>query len=358
MQILNVVLPDAAYQVYIGTTVLQDGLCKNLGTATKAMLVTDTNVAALHLPTVCNELKNINFDVLVLEDGESQKNWHAVDKILTALVQKNHDRYSVIISLGGGVVGDLTGLAAALYMRGITWIQIPTTLLAQVDASVGGKTGCNFAGNKNIIGVFKQPHCVLIDPTFLHTLSPREFENGLAEVIKSAFACDEEFFEWLETNAAALKMREPQVVATAIMRSCKIKINVVQIDPLDLGIRRHLNFGHTFGHAIEAATGFKEYLHGEAVAIGMVLATRLAVRLGMISMALEARLCNMLNYFGLPTRLGKGLTVGMLHDYMLLDKKKRGSSLRLILPCAVGEVRVVVGDAQTISFIKEVDRIC
>lgn len=326
--------------IYIGA-----GLLNNLQLITsklpsnKLLIVTDEIVGHLHLKRVRSALAAYDPDILILPSGETNKNWFAVESILQALLQHKHDRHSTIISLGGGVVGDLTGFAASIYMRGINWIQIPTTLLAQVDAAIGGKTGCNFAGVKNLIGTFYFPQAILIDTEFLTDLPDKDYLAGLAEVVKYGMACDAAFFCWLEEHKQQILKRDAEILKAMIIRSCELKLAVVQDDVHDLDQRMILNFGHSFAHAIEAASGFKHYLHGEAVAIGMLIAARWAVKLGILKRDILDRLCSLIVYFGLPTELDRSIcSLGMLFDCITNDKKKRAGILNFILPCALGRV--------------------
>lgn len=328
--------------IYIGSRLLQPEIFSKLILNEKVAIVTDAIVAKLFLPQLQEALSQYVVDVIMLPAGESNKNWLAMETILQQLLIGDHDRYSTIISLGGGVIGDLTGLAAALYMRGINWIQIPTTLMAQVDAAIGGKTGCNFLGVKNLIGTFNVPKAIITDIETLQSLPSREYNSGLAEVVKYGMACDAEFFIWLESNKLAIKNREKTALSHMIVRCCEIKLAIIKDDMYDRSQRQILNFGHTFAHAIEAATTFNRYLHGEAVAIGMLLATNLAVKIGMLQPEILDRLYNLLVYLELPTSMSQqGVTLDMLYSYMAKDKKKQADTLNLILPCALGEVRII-----------------
>jgi 3-dehydroquinate synthase len=339
---LNAAIADSKYAIHIGSDVMHE-LKIILQPYKKILIVTDRNIQKKLFVELNQLLQNFACDLLVLEAGEEHKTWSSVNQILEFMHNNSYDRKSVLISFGGGVIGDIGGFAAAIYMRGVPWIQIPTTLLAQVDAAIGGKTGCNFYRIKNLIGCFYQPCAVFSETKYLLTLTDREYLNGMAEVIKCAFACDSEFFVWLEANLQLLKIRDLDTLERAIVQSCRIKLALVAKDPLDFGVRRHLNFGHTFGHAIEAVTNFREYLHGEAVAIGMMYACRIAVKMGLLARTFESRLYDMLSFLGLPTDLNDSTKVGLMYDYMLYDKKKHADELTLILPCALGEVRVVDG---------------
>lgn len=308
----------------------------------KILIVTDTNVAPLFLPTLQATLASYRVDTMILSMQESNKNWEAVSRILQQLVDGSYDRFSTLISLGGGVIGDLVGFAASIYMRGMNFIQIPTTLLAQVDAAVGGKTACNFNGIKNLIGTFYMPTAVISDLYTLRSLPNREYQAGLAEVVKYGMACDADFFQWLDLHKAAIKMRDNKALNYLIARCCEIKLATVREDMHDNQRRQVLNFGHTFAHAIEAATDFSWYLHGEAVALGMLLATKLAVKMGLLLPQILDRLYNLLVYLGLPTYIQAGtVTTEVLYSYMAKDKKNCAGTLNLILPCALGQVKIV-----------------
>lgn len=340
--------------IYVQSGLIQDAdLFANLIPAKNILLVTDPTVAKLHLQTFLPSLNAYNVVILRLEVNEQQKNWAAVETILTSLTQQQQDRSTTIVSFGGGVIGDLTGFAASLYMRGINWLQIPTTLMAQVDAAIGGKTGCNFLGHKNLIGTFYQPHAIVVDLDLLTTLPDREFIAGLAEVVKYGFVCDAEFFCWLESNVLQIMRREASALKYMVARCCTIKHAIVTADQREQKQRMILNFGHSFGHALEAATQYKSYLHGEAVAFGMLLASRLAVKIGLLDQVFLTRLVSLLTSFRLnlkfPNVLGE---VDMLRDFMSHDKKKRAGVLNLVLPCGLGTA-VIMSELQ-ITELKEV----
>jgi 3-dehydroquinate synthase len=262
--------------------------------------------------------------------------------MLDVLVANRFSRDACVVALGGGVVGDMAGFAAACYQRGISFVQVPTTLLAQVDSSVGGKTGVNHPGGKNLIGAFHQPAAVFADTNSLNTLPDRELRAGLAEVIKYGLIVDREFFDWLEANAAALLARDPAALAHAIKRSCEIKAEIVGRDEREQGERALLNLGHTFGHAIESATNYSTWLHGEAVAAGMLLATDMSARLGWVNAADVGRVERILAAFGLPVDVSS-LAADTLADKMKIDKKVAAGRIRLVLLKAIGK-SVVTGD--------------
>ncbi len=305
-------------------------------------IVTDSSLAQQYLPILLQSLANYDYSILSLESGEENKNWSEIEKIIQHLLSHGHDRNTLLISFAGGVIGDLSGFAASIYMRGMKWLQIPTTLLAQVDAAIGGKTGCNFLGVKNLLGTFHQPNAIFIDPTLLRTLAEREYRSGLAEVVKYGMCCDAEFFLWLEQNVHSIRLRDPLTLQTMIERCCALKYALVLQDEQDHGLRKNLNFGHTFAHALEAATGFGRYLHGEAVAIGMLLATHLAVKLELVDFGLFIRLRNLLHALGINISYDTSVCgIRMLFDYMGKDKKRVNKALCLVLPCALGQVRAL-----------------
>jgi len=267
---------------------------------------------------------------IVLPDGEEHKNWHSLMQVFDALLANKCDRKTTLVALGGGVIGDLTGYAAASYMRGVPFVQIPTTLLAQVDSSVGGKTGINHPLGKNMIGAFYQPRAVLADIAALDTLPQRELSAGLAEVIKQGAILDAAFFDWIERNIGQLTARDPAALAHAIARSCEIKADVVRQDERESGLRAVLNFGHTFGHAIEAGLGYGVWLHGEAVGCGMVMAADLSQRMGLADAATVERVRALVRAAGLPT-VAPDLGEARWIELMEVDKKNEGGAIKFIL---------------------------
>ncbi len=298
-------LGDRSYPILIGSALLDDpSTYADLPPATAALIVTNTTVSPLYAQRLRTALqgKFRSIHTVVLPDGEAHKIWQTLNLIFDALLAYECDRKTVLFALGGGVVGDMTGFAAASYMRGVPFVQIPTTLLAQVDSSVGGKTAINHPLGKNMIGAFYQPLKVVCDLDTLQTLPQRELSAGLAEVIKYGPIADLVFFDWIEANIEALLARDPAAMAHAVKRSCEIKAWVVAQDERDYGLRAILNFGHTFGHAIEAGLGFGEWLHGEAVGCGMVMAANLSQRLGLVDAALVQRLTALIQKAGLPIR--------------------------------------------------------
>ncbi|MBI4716155.1 MAG: 3-dehydroquinate synthase, partial [Nitrospirae bacterium] len=293
--------------------------------------------------------------VLTLPSGERYKTLRTVSRIYDFLVKERFERTSPLLALGGGVIGDMVGFAASTYLRGVPYIQVPTTLLAQVDSSVGGKTGVDHPLGKNLIGAFYQPRLVWIDVETLSTLPPREVRAGLAEVVKYGVIADPQLFEYLERHAEDLLNLRPERVIHVIARSCRIKAAVVGQDERESGLRAILNFGHTFGHAIETLTGYRAFRHGEAVAVGMVCAARLAHRLGMCSPDVAARMETLLTRLGLPTRFPT-IPFSPFYQTLQRDKKVVGETLRFVLPLRIGEVRMIeISDKKV---LKEVLQIC
>ncbi|TXF97498.1 3-dehydroquinate synthase [Massilia arenae] len=330
---LNVDLGERSYPIAIGPGLLDDAalLARHIG-GNKVAIVTNTTVAPLYLAKVAGHLRAAGRDVLeiVLPDGEEHKNWQSLNLVYDALLQHKCDRKTTLVALGGGVIGDLTGFAAASYMRGVPFVQIPTTLLSQVDSSVGGKTGINHPLGKNMIGAFYQPRAVIADTATLDTLPARELSAGLAEVIKHGAILDAAYFDWIEANVEALLAREPQALAYAIARSCEIKSDVVRKDEREGGLRAVLNFGHTFGHAIENGLGYGEWLHGEAVGCGMVMAADMSARLGLIEPAAVERVRALVRAAGLPA-VAPDLGEARWIELMEVDKKNEGGEIRFIL---------------------------
>jgi shikimate kinase/3-dehydroquinate synthase len=330
---LNVDLGERSYPIAIGPGLLDDAdLVVRYVNGRQVAIVTNTTVAPLYLEKVAGPLRAAGRDVLeiILEDGEQYKNWESLMQIFDAMLAHKCDRKTTVVALGGGVIGDMAGFAAASYMRGVPFVQIPTTLLAQVDSSVGGKTGLNHPLGKNMIGAFYQPRAVLADTSTLATLPARELAAGLAEVIKHGAILDVVFFEWLEQNMAKLVARDPVALAHAIARSCEIKADVVRRDEREGGLRAVLNFGHTFGHAIEAGLGYGTWLHGEAVGCGMVMAADLSQRLGQVDAVTAARVKALVAAAGLPVSAPDLGTARWL-ELMEVDKKNEGGAIRFIL---------------------------
>lgn len=325
-----------------------------------ALVVTNETVAKLYLTTLKTGLSASfsNVSDVILEDGESQKNWASLNKIYDALLKNQCDRGTVIFALGGGVVGDMAGFAAATYMRGISFVQVPTTLLAQVDSSVGGKTAINHPLGKNMIGAFYQPKAVVCDLDTLRTLPTRELSAGLAEVIKYGPIFDMEFMEWLETAMNELLSLHTPTLAYAVQRACEIKAAVVGQDERETGLRAILNFGHTFGHAIETGMGYGTWLHGEGVGAGMVMAAELSRRLGMVEQAFVDRLKTLIQRAGLPVRgpvLDASDNAGRYLELMRVDKKAEAGEIRFVLIDGPGKA-VVRGSPD--ALVREVIDAC
>ena len=343
MQRLTIDLGERSYPILIGPGLIDDaGEFAGAIAARDVLVVTNEVVGPLYLARLVRSLDGRRVASVQLPDGEQHKTLETTGRIFDALVQGRMNRDACVIALGGGVVGDIAGFAAACYQRGVDFAQVPTTLLAQVDSSVGGKTGVNHPGGKNLIGAFHQPRAVLSDTATLGTLPPRELKAGLAEVIKYGLVADEGFLDWLDANVAALLSLEPEALAFAIRRSCEIKAAIVAEDEREHGRRALLNFGHTFGHAIEKAVGYGEWLHGEAVGVGMLLATDLSRRLGWIGAPEVGRVRDLLQRSGLPVAAPP---IGAPHalNLMGMDKKVLAGRIRLVLLGGLGK-GVVSGD--------------
>lgn len=341
MQTVNIDLGDRSYPIYIGQSLLQDkALLGRHIRGQQVLIVTNETIAPLFAQQVETALSDFDTRTVVLPDGEAHKNLTVLNQIFDALLEASFDRSCTLIALGGGVVGDMAGFAAASYQRGVDFIQIPTTLLAQVDSSVGGKTGVNHTQGKNMIGAFHQPRCVIADTNTLEPLPVSELRAGLAEVVKYGFIIDSDFFDWLESNLPALLAKNPDALAHAIRRSCEIKADIVANDERERGQRALLNLGHTFGHAIEAAAGYGSWLHGEAVAAGISMAADLSMRLGMIHDNEHRRGIAILEAAGLPTTPPADMTPEQFLHYMRKDKKTLGGTIRLILLDAIGSARL------------------
>jgi 3-dehydroquinate synthase len=341
--VLGIDLGARSYPIVIGSGLLGDAALVNGHVAARdVMIVTNETVGPLYRSPLEGALAGKRVRAVTLPDGEQFKTLATLGRVLDALVEARFNRDACVVALGGGVVGDLAGFAAACYQRGVDFVQVPTTLLAQVDSSVGGKTGVNHPGGKNLIGAFHQPRAVLTDLETLRTLPPRELRAGLAEVIKYGLIDDPSFLGWLEHNVAALLALDADALAHAVRRSCEIKARIVASDEREQGVRALLNLGHTFGHAIEAAAGYGEWLHGEAVAAGMLLASDLSARLGWIEAADVARVRDLLRRAGLPVS-APPIGAARALDLMGMDKKVQQGRIRLVLLRRLGE-GVVTGD--------------
>ncbi|HUR88430.1 MAG TPA: 3-dehydroquinate synthase [Ramlibacter sp.] len=326
-------LGERSYRILIGSGVLDaPGTWAGSPSSTQALVVTNTTVQPLYahrlVRAVASHHKQVH--VVALPDGEKHKNWQVLNQIFDALLARACDRKTVLYALGGGVVGDMAGFAAASYMRGVPFVQVPTTLLAQVDSSVGGKTAINHPLGKNMIGAFYQPQLVVCDLDTLATLPPREFSAGLAEVIKYGPIADMDFLAWIEANIDGLMARDARLLAHAVRRSCEIKAAVVGQDERESGLRAILNFGHTFGHAIEAGLGYGEWLHGEAVGCGMVMGSRLSQRLGTVDEAFVARLTRLLERAKLPVHAPR-LGADRFIELMRVDKKAEAGEIKFVV---------------------------
>ncbi|MFP6851414.1 MAG: 3-dehydroquinate synthase [Pseudomonas sp.] len=344
MQTLHVDLGDRSYPIYIGAELLARGdfLSAHI-VGRQVAIVTNETVAPLYLEVLKRALSSYAVTTVVLPDGERYKTWETLQLIFDGLLGGRHDRRTTVIALGGGVIGDMAGFAASCYQRGVNFIQVPTTLLSQVDSSVGGKTGINHPLGKNMVGAFYQPQAVLIDTATLGTLPARELSAGLAEVIKYGLICDEPFLAWLEEHMPALRELDQSALTAAISRSCAAKARVVAADERESGVRATLNLGHTFGHAIETHQGYGNWLHGEAVATGTVMALDMSERLGWITAAERERAVRLFVAAGLPVVPPQSMTAADFVEHMAVDKKVIDGKLRLVLLRGLGEA-VVTGD--------------
>lgn len=343
MQTLTVDLGARSYPIFIGQGLLQQDLLQSYVKGRQVMIVSNETVAPLYLDALLQQFPDKQVDSVILPDGEAYKDLEHVNLIFDALLQKRHNRTTTLVALGGGVVGDMTGFAAASYQRGVNFIQVPTTLLSQVDSSVGGKTGVNHPLGKNMIGAFHQPQAVLAATDVLNSLPERELSAGLAEVIKYGLIHDLQFLDWLESSMPALRARDPQALACAIYRSCEIKAEIVAQDERESGVRALLNLGHTFGHAIETDQGYGQWLHGEAVGAGMMMAAHLSARLGWLNAAELARVERILLAAGLPVAPPESMSSERFIELMSVDKKVIDGSLRLVLLQQLG-LGVVTAD--------------
>lgn len=345
-QQVRIDLGDRSYPINIGAGLLGDpATYQNLPAASTALIVSNVTVAPLYAESLRTALQAHYKRVLLvtLPDGEVHKDWPTLQLIFDALLENGCDRKTVLFALGGGVVGDMTGFAAACYMRGVPFVQVPTTLLAQVDSSVGGKTAINHPLGKNMVGAFYQPERVICDLDVLQTLPMRELSAGLAEIIKYGPIADMAFLDWIEDNIDALLARDPAALAHAIRRSCEIKAQVVGQDERENGVRAILNFGHTFGHAIESGLGYGQWLHGEGVGCGMVMAARLSQRLGLVDDAFVERLRTLILRAGLPVsgpHLSTDDSAGRYLELMRVDKKAEAGEIKFVVIAAPGSAMV------------------
>ncbi|ELM3718996.1 3-dehydroquinate synthase [Aeromonas hydrophila] len=355
MERLKVELGERSYPIEIAAGLLQHAeVLTQTIKGKRVMIVTNTVVAPLYLERIVQLLSGYQVEHLILPDGEAYKTLATFERIMSALLETNHGRDTTLIALGGGVIGDVVGFAAASYQRGIPFIQVPTTLLSQVDSSVGGKTAVNHPLGKNMIGAFYQPRHVVIDTECLQTLPAREFAAGMAEVIKYGIIWDVEFFRWLEANMSRLQAQEPAALAYAIRRCCEIKADVVGQDETEHGVRALLNLGHTFGHAIEAEKGYGNWLHGEAVAAGTMLAANTALARGDVTEQQVERIRALLLAAKLPVQAPSEMDFAAFIRHMRRDKKVLEGKLRLVLPVGIGHAQVVadVSDAELLAVIE------
>lgn len=337
MDKLVVELGERSYPISIGRDLLSaPELFATAIVNKRVMIVTNDVVAPLYLQQCKETLQNFQVEHFILPDGEQYKNLKSFESILNALLKQKHARDTTIIALGGGVIGDMAGFAASCYQRGVAFIQVPTTVLSQVDSSVGGKTAVNHPLGKNMVGAFYQPKAVIIDINCLKTLPEREFSAGMAEVIKYGIIYDQDFFVWLQENVSAIKSLQPVEITYMIKRCCEIKAEIVAQDEKEHGIRALLNLGHTFGHAIEAEQGYGNWLHGEAVAAGMVLAAETSLLKGLIERDDVDQIISLIKAFKLPAKAPELMKYEHFAKHMQLDKKVLDGKLRLILPTSIG----------------------
>jgi 3-dehydroquinate synthase len=350
---LDVELGTRSYPIYIDSGLLtKSNLLSKHIRSQRVCIVSNNIVHPLYAQTVKESLIDFDVDEVVLPDGEAEKNLANFDHILSHLLRGNHGRDTTLIALGGGVIGDITGFAAACYQRGIDFIQVPTTLLSQVDSSVGGKTAVNHPLGKNMIGAFYQPKAVVIDLSTLLTLPPREFNAGMAEVIKYGILGDGEFFSWLENNVVNIQAGETATLAKMIQTCCQCKADIVAVDETEGGVRALLNLGHTFGHAIEADQGYGKWLHGEAVATGMVLAAKLSVAMNLLEVSDLRRIESLISAFELPLIAPENMGFEEFICHMRRDKKNLAGKLRFIIPTAIGQS--VINDEVTEALLQQI----
>ncbi len=353
MATLHLDLGARSYPIYIDSDLFDktDLLAKHIR-GKRVCIVTNTIVAPLYLDIIKKKLAQFSLDEIILPDGEAEKSLANFERIMSHLLSNEHGRDTTLIALGGGVIGDITGFAAACYQRGIDFIQVPTTVLSQVDSSVGGKTAVNHPLGKNMIGAFYQPKAVIIDINSLSTLPVREFNAGMAEVIKYGILGDKSFFAWLENNIAAIKSNDKDTLSVMIEKCCQCKADIVASDETEAGVRALLNLGHTFGHAIEAEQGYGNWLHGEAVATGMVLAAKLAVAMNLLEASELCRIESLINAFDLPLIAPDSMGLDDFVRHMRRDKKNIGGKLRFIIPTGIGQSEI--RDDVTIEVLQQI----
>jgi len=355
MKTVKVGLGEKSYDILIGYPLNKiGGMFNKYAGGAKTLIVTNPTIAKYYLKTVERSLQEAGFQVFVAQvpDGETHKSLAEANRLYATCVEYRLERESIIIGLGGGVIGDLAGYVAATFMRGLPVVQVPTTLLAQVDSSVGGKVAVNLPEGKNLVGAFYQPLLVYIDLAVLKTLPVEEMQAGMAEVIKYGVILDKDFFEYLEENIEKLRGLDSLVLETVVAQCCKLKARVVEKDERETGLRSILNFGHTLGHALEALTDYEKYKHGEAVAIGMVGACRIAEGMGMLKKEARGRIEHLIGKAGLPCRIKVGLSIDSIIEVLFLDKKVRGGKVRFVLPERIG--RVVVRDDVPEDIVRDV----
>jgi len=345
---LTVELGERSYPLWLAHGIVTSGagrLIAALPSISSACIVTHPHLQSKYAEPIARELRSagLRCAILTIPPGENHKHLRTVEKLYAHFAKTGIDRKGVVIAVGGGVIGDMVGFAAASYLRGVRFVQVPTTLLAQVDSSVGGKTGVDLPEGKNLVGAFHQPTIVLLDPTTLKTLPTRELRSGLAEVIKYGIICDKAFFDWIRTEIRPLLAADPAVLERAIARSCEIKAAIVSEDETEQGVRAFLNFGHTVGHAVESVTRYSVYRHGEAIAIGMVAACLVGEELGITPASVTEEVTAALCEAGLPVGFPAGLDMRAIHQAMLLDKKTHSGRLRFVLAESIGSVKVVDG---------------
>lgn len=352
---VNIDLGDRSYPIFIGSGLLTDGsLLSDTLPYRNIMIVSNETVAPLYLQNLKDALGNRLIEQVVLPDGEQHKSMDVMNQIFDGLMNSGFGRDCCVLALGGGVVGDMAGFAAASYQRGVAFVQVPTSLLAQVDSSVGGKTGVNHALGKNMIGAFHQPSAVVIDTDVLVSLPLPELSAGLAEIIKYGFIKDAEFLLWLEHNMESLLARDKSALTHAIRRSCEIKAEIVAADEHEHGVRAYLNFGHTFGHAIETSQGYGNWLHGEAVAAGMAMALQLSGKLGWLDSAAVAHGIKIISSANLPVQPPAGMSTDIFLKLMSRDKKVRDGRIRLVLLQAIGDA-IVSTDYDDTLLVKTIE---
>lgn len=363
-QTISVTLPDRDYRIFVGSGILGDvhDLISDL-IYKQILIVSNDRVKSLYQDIVVDQLTQYQLNTVLLPDGEVYKTLENCMTIIDELALQQHHRDTLIIALGGGVVGDMTGFAAALYQRGVRYIQIPTSLLAQVDSSVGGKTAVNHALGKNLIGAFHQPSRVIIDIETLKTLPEKEFLAGIAEVIKYGAIMDTVFFDWLEENQRSILNKETPILIEMISRCCKLKAEIVNQDEREAGIRALLNYGHTFGHAIEQLTDYKLWLHGEAVAMGMIMAADLSWRMGVLARRDAKRLKSLIGMFGLPVCPPLGFKADAFFSVMMRDKKNLNGLMRFIILENLGKARIValpeaIKDERLYQTLTQFEKLC